>query len=176
MADHELNPKRKLLVLTTGGTIDKTYDEFEGTLENRESEMHRRLNDRLRLPYTELEVLSLMSKDSLHMNDYDRALIVKAVELHMKKGDPILIIHGTDTMAKTAEAIAKKLQVSVPVLLTGAMKPMDVHGSDALQNVAEAMMAAFLIRPGVYISFHGRLFSAPNVQKDRRLGTFIATQ
>lgn len=170
------NPKRTILVMTTGGTIDKTYDERDGTLENRESAMRERLQTWLRLPYKNLEVLSLMSKDSLHMNDFDRALIAKAVELHMQKGHPIVIIHGTDTMSKTAEYICRKVKVSVPVILTGAMKPMEVIGSDALQNVAEALMAAELVAPDVYISFHGRLFKAPGVQKNRDRGTFEAIE
>lgn len=170
----ELNPVRKLLILTTGGTIDKTYDESEGTLENRQSAMRERLSARLRLPYTAIEVLSLMSKDSLHMNDYDRALIAKAVELHMQKGHPIIIIHGTDTMSKTAQSLYDRLSPTVPVILTGAMKPMDVLDSDATQNVTEALMAAFLVPAGFYISFHGRLFDVPKVVKNRGRLTFEA--
>jgi L-asparaginase len=170
----KFNPVRKLILLTTGGTIDKTYDESEGTLENRESAMRERLATRLRLPYTEVEVLSLMSKDSLHMNDYDRALIAKAIELHMQKGLPIVVIHGTDTMAKTAEVVANRLSPTVPVIFTGAMKPMEVIGSDALQNVTEALMAAFLVNPGFYICFHNRLFPVPGVQKNRLKLTFEA--
>jgi L-asparaginase len=172
--DQDLNPKQTILVMTTGGTIDKTYDERDGTLENRESAMRERLQTWLRLPYKNLEVLSLMSKDSLHMNDFDRALITKAVELHMHKGHPIIVIHGTDTMSKSAEYLARKIKVSVPVIFTGAMKPMEVIGSDALQNVAEALMVAELVSPAIYISFHGRLFAVPEVRKNRDLGTFEA--
>ena len=56
------NLKSRIIVLTTGGTIDKSYDEFDGSLQNRGSEIKRDLIGRLRLPYTELEVMSLMAK------------------------------------------------------------------------------------------------------------------
>jgi L-asparaginase len=169
-----LNAMRDVLVLTTGGTIDKTYDEFDGTLENRESQILNRILKRLRMPYTHLHVYSLMSKDSLHMNNFDRSLVLKSVQLHMEKGYPIVLLHGTDSMAKTAEYIEKNLSPSVPIVFTGAMKPMGFDDSDATQNVTEALLAAQLVGPGVYISFHNRLFQVPGVRKNKKLSTFEA--
>ncbi|TNF01179.1 MAG: asparaginase, partial [Deltaproteobacteria bacterium] len=95
--------KQDVIVLTTGGTIDKSYDEFEGTLENRETMIKELILGKLRLPYTYLRVYSIMSKDSLYMTDYDRSLIAKSIKTQMEKGFPIVVLHGTDTMAKTAE-------------------------------------------------------------------------
>lgn len=171
--DH-LNKVRDILVLTTGGTIEKTYDEFDGTLENRESQIRNRILQRLRMPYTHLHVYSLMSKDSLHMNEFDRSLILKSINLHMEKGFPMVILHGTDSMAKTAEHVYKNLRPTVPIVFTGAMKPMGFDDSDAMQNATEALLAAQLVRPGVYISFHNRLFQVPGVRKNKDLRTFEA--
>lgn len=173
-SDENLNKMRDVLVLTTGGTIEKTYDEFEGTLENRESQIRNRILKRLRMPYTRLHVYSLMSKDSLHMNEFDRSLILKSLKLHMEKGHPMVILHGTDTMAKTAEHVYRNLRATVPIVFTGAMKPMGFDDSDAIQNTTEALLAAQLIRPGVYISFHNRLFQVPGVRKNKELRTFEA--
>lgn len=169
-----LNKVRDVIVLTTGGTIEKTYDEFDGTLENRESQIRNRILKRLRMPYTHLHVYSLMSKDSLHMNDFDRSVILKSLKLHMEKGHPMVILHGTDSMAKTAEHIYKNLRPSVPIVFTGAMRPMGFEDSDATQNTTEALLAAQLIQPGVYISFHNRLFQVPGVRKNKMLRTFEA--
>ena len=52
------------------------------------------------------------------------------------------------------------------------MKPLGFEDSDALQNVTEALFAARLVKPGVYISFHNRLFTVPGVRKNKELGTF----
>jgi L-asparaginase len=160
-------------VITTGGTIDKSYDEFEGTLGNRETFIKERILSKLRLPYTYLHVFSVFSKDSLHMTDYDRTLLVKTIENQMEKGNPIVVLHGTDTMSRSAEQVEKELKkVTVPIVFTGAMKPMGFDDSDARQNVTEALLVSKIINPGVYISFHNQVFKMPGVRKNKTKGTF----
>jgi L-asparaginase len=64
--------KHEILVFATGGTIEKTYNEFDGSLENRGTSIKNRIHSKLRLPATQIEVWPLMSKDSLYMTDQDR--------------------------------------------------------------------------------------------------------
>lgn len=172
----DLENATEVLVMTTGGTIEKSYDEFDGSLANRESQIKERILHRLRLPYTKISVFSLMAKDSLHMTDYDRTLITKTIESHLSKKKPIVVLHGTDTMAKTAKLVFENLssQLEVPIVFTGAMKPMGFEDSDANQNVTEALLAAKVLKPGVYISFHNRVFELPNVRKNKEKRTFEA--
>lgn len=172
----DLENATEVLVMTTGGTIEKSYDEFDGSLANRESQIKERILKRLRLPYTKISVFSLMAKDSLHMTDYDRTLILKTIETHLPKKKPIVILHGTDTMAKTARLVHEKLneKLETAIVFTGAMKPMGFEDSDASQNVTEALLAAKVMKPGVYISFHNRVFELPNVRKNKEKRTFEA--
>jgi L-asparaginase len=164
---------KRINIITTGGTIEKTYDELEGTLYNRETVIKNRINQRLRLPYTEIIIHSLMTMDSLDMQEEDRELICAKVCELAEENHPIVVLHGTDSMQQTAELLEINLKkVNVPVVFTGAMKPLGFEDSDALQNVTEALMAAQLVSPGIYISFHNRLFSVPSVRKNRKLGTF----
>lgn len=159
--------------MTTGGTIEKTYDEFDGSLENRESSIKSHLEKKLRLPYVDIQVVSIMSKDSLHMTDYDRTMILKFLKMHIEKMKPIIVFHGTDTMAKTATYIYNEIKnPAVPIIFTGAMKPIGFDDSDAIQNSTEAILAANLLEPGVYISFHSRVFKLPNVRKNKERRTF----
>jgi len=166
----------EIIVMTTGGTIEKTYDEFDGSLANRESSIRQRILSKLRLPYTKLTIFSLMAKDSLHMTDYDRTMIYKTIESHLYKNLPIVVLHGTDTMAKTASVVYEKLkdsgELKGPIVFTGAMKPMGFEDSDAAQNVTEALLSAKLLDPGVYISFHNRVFKLPRVRKNHEKRTF----
>ena len=167
------NTAEKIIIVSTGGTIEKTYDEFEGSLGNRESEVRKRIIEKLRLPYTELEVFSIIAKDSLHFTEYDRTVMVKTIEAQLKKGHPIVVLHGTDTMAKSAERVFKDIpEPKQAVVFTGAMVPMGFEDSDARQNVTEAMLAAKLIGPGVYISFHNKVFKVPGVRKNPKNRTF----
>lgn len=167
------NSKTRVILITTGGTIDKTYDEGDGTLENRDSLIKQALVARLRLPYTELEVFSIMSKDSLYMTDEDRSLICMYMKNQLSRKVPIVVLHGTDTMTHTAEFCLKNIgEVPVPIVFTGAMKPLGFSDSDAQQNVTEALLAAKLLKPGIYVSFHNRIFNVPNVKKNKDKRTF----
>lgn len=163
----------RINIITTGGTIEKTYDELEGTLYNRETVIKNRINQRLRLPYTEIIIHSLMTMDSLDMTAVDREAICSKVCEMAEEGHPIVVLHGTDSMQQTAEVVQANLKtVNVPVIFTGAMKPLGFEDSDALQNVNEALTAAQLVPAGVYISFHNRLFTVPGVRKNKQMGTF----
>ena len=166
-------PLKSVTVITTGGTIEKTYDEFEGTLENRESRIKERILSRMRLPYTRLNIISLFSKDSLYMTEEDRKLLLQTVREQSEQGHPIVILHGTDTMDQSAQVCLEGIsQAKVPIVFTGAMKPMGFDDSDATQNTIEALMASQLLEPGVYISFHNRIFKAPRVRKNKQKRTF----
>jgi L-asparaginase len=169
--------KDNIIIMTTGGTIAKTYDEFEGSLANRQNEIKDKINQRLRLPYTMLEVFSVLEKDSLHMTDYDRSLICKTIDHQLEKKSPIVILHGTDTMTKTAETYFNlNPNPAVPIIFTGAMRPLGMEESDAMQNITEALLAAKLLDPGIYISFHNKIFKVPHVRKNREKRTFECTE
>jgi L-asparaginase len=164
--------KRKIIVITTGGTIEKTYDELDGTLSNRGSHLRGMLK-RLRLPYTHIQHQDLLWKDSLEMTDHDRQMILLAVQNFLPQKRPIIIFHGTDTMEVTAKFLYDNLEsVALPIIFTGAMKPFGFEDSDALQNFTESLYAAALADPGVYISMHNMLWQMPGVRKNRELGTF----
>ncbi|MBS0187783.1 MAG: asparaginase [Planctomycetes bacterium] len=168
-----------LTLITTGGTIEKTYDEASGSLSNRNS-IVRRMLARLRLVETTISTIELLSKDSLDMTDEDRASIVQAVRAAggstelATKSTGIIILHGTDTLALTGERIFKELpSPRVPIVLTGAMRPFEMKRSDALQNLNEAIFASGILPPGVYCVAHGRALAFPGVRKDREQGTFV---
>ena len=168
---------RKVALVTTGGTIEKTYDEQTGELANRRSIVRRMLSE-LRLEDTEVAVRELMSKDSLEMTEGDRERIVAAVEEAAAEGGGacrgVVVLHGTDTLAETGERLLARIpHPRVPIVLTGAMRPFEMKSSDALQNLTEAIFAAGMLPPGVYCAAHGRVLAFPGVRKDVERGTFV---
>ncbi|HEX2252733.1 MAG TPA: asparaginase domain-containing protein [Thermoanaerobaculia bacterium] len=166
---------RRVVVITTGGTIEKTYDEQTGELANRRSIVHRMLSE-LRLEEVEVDVVELMSKDSLEMTDADRDHITAAVGDALAADGGlagVVVLHGTDTLTVTGERLHRELPAPpVAVVLTGAMRPFEMKRSDALQNLTEALFAARSLAPGVYCVAHGRALPFPGVVKDRDHGTF----
>jgi L-asparaginase len=162
--------------MTTGGTIEKSYSEDDGSILNKESIFKERLLRRLRLPFTEIEVLEIMCKDSLDMTESDRETIAVALKEKLGSHDGIVVLHGTDTMEKTLKHCFSQIKnPKIPIVFTGAMRPAGFEDSDAQQNFTEALFAAQTCSPGLYISFHGTLFTAPNVTKDKTLKTFVKT-
>lgn len=178
MITNKIDKKKwfRINIITTGGTIEKTYDESDGTLANKETSIKNKINQKLRLPYTEIIVHSLMAKDSLDMTLDDRREILNKIQELDKENCPIVVLHGTDTMQQSAEFVEANFDASESVVIfTGAMKPLGFEDSDALQNVTEALYAAQIISSGVYISFHNRLFDVPGARKNKELGTFEQT-
>lgn len=172
---------RHVTIITTGGTIEKTYDERTGSLENRASIL-RRMLIRLRLERTSVNIIELMSKDSLQLTDNDRARILAVVRAtgadDASQDTPltngVIILHGTDTLDQTGELLHKEIPAPrFPIILTGAMRPWEMTRSDALQNLTESIFATGALPPAVWCVFHGRSLRFPGVTKDRDLGTFI---
>jgi len=160
-------------IITTGGTISKTFNEHDGSLRNDRPAIEVILAG-LRLPDLKLAYRYVLSKDSLELTDEDRRLIVDAVRRELPNADAVVIAHGTDTLSATGELLHGEIQdARIPVILTGAMRPYEFRDSDAPQNVTEALLACRLAPPGVYMAMHNRLLRFPGVVKDRATLTFV---
>ena len=157
-----------VLVLTTGGTIDKVYFDASSEYEIGEPtvpHVFREAGVAL-----EWRLHSLLKKDSLEMTDEDRIAIRKACEEAPESR--ILITHGTDTMSVTAEAL-----VGIPektIVLTGALAPARFRVTDAIFNLGLALGAVQSLPPGVYLAMNGTIFPAGKVRKNREAGRFEA--
>lgn len=153
-------------IFTTGGTIDKIYFDAQSEFQIGEPQIARLLHDaNVNFEY---HVVSLLKKDSLEMDDHDRAVIRQAV--HECQSAHILITHGTDTMVKTAQTIGDLDNKTV--VLVGAMQPARIIASDAVYNIGFATAACQLLPPGVYIAMNGEIFRPDEVAKDRSTMSF----
>ncbi len=156
----------QLEIFTTGGTIDKVYFDAKSSFEVGEPQIESVLHEaNLVIDY---RVTSLLRKDSLELTDEDRALIRKAVL--DSAADRIVITHGTDTMINTA--IALEAIPGKTIVLTGAMQPARFRLTDAVFNIASAMMAAQTLSEGVYIAMNGRIFNPHRTRKNVKLNRF----
>ena len=165
-----------IYLITTGGTIEKEYNEQLGVVLNTSSKIGQYLKQ-LRLPDCEVKVIPLMNKDSLEMTSADRAILVNELSKLLPQKFPVVITHGTDTMVESGLFIEDAVPaLDVPVVLTGAMKPLGFDHSDGLQNLTESLLAARLLGPGVHVVIHGQVFPVSQARKDRDLGTFVRTQ
>ena len=164
---------QRIYIIATGGTIEKVYSEQTGNVQNLDAKIDRYFR-LLRLPDAEIQVTHLMNKDSLEMTGNDRQRVLETVQEKLKNPAPIVITHGTDTMIDTGLLLQKSLpDLRIPVVLTGAMTPLGFEASDGLQNLTEALFAARLLSPGVYIVMHNQVFPVDRARKDRELARFV---
>ena len=163
---------RSVALISTGGTIEKTYDALSGVLHNQVSVLDIMLAS-LELRSVQVHRIHLMNKDSLEMTDADHNLIAETAHWAAKVHQGVVIVHGTDRLEVSGERILDIGSPQVPVILTGAMRPYELRSTDALQNLTEALLAVQLVEPGVYGAMHNRVLKFPGVVKDRQRGTLV---
>lgn len=165
--------KRRIALISTGGTIEKTYDELSGVLANHVSVLDVMLVS-LELRGVEVQRVQLMNKDSLDMTVADHTLIAETSASMAKATAGVVVVHGTDRLAESGERLVELVGTPAsPVVFTGAMRPYELRSTDALQNLTEALLAVQLVRPGVYVAMHNQVLQFPGVRKDRERGTFV---
>jgi L-asparaginase len=160
-----------VLILVTGGTFDKKYDELTGRLFFRDTHVAEML--RLGRSRVNVRVETAMMIDSLELDEAGRAAIVACcgrAEEHA-----IVITHGTDTMVETAHALAAAPLDRKTIVLTGAMVPYAFGSSDGLFNLGSALSFVQVLPPGIYIAMNGQHFRWNAVRKNRETGIFEAT-
>jgi len=165
--------KRRICIISTGGTIEKTYDELQGVLHNRVSVLDIMLAS-LTLQHLELVRVPLMNKDSLDMTEADHTLVARTAGTMAEGHDGVVVVHGTDRLTVTGDRMVELLGVPrVPIVLTGAMRPYELRRTDALQNLTEALMAVQILAPAVWVVMHSRALRFPGVKKDYQRGSFV---
>ena len=139
-------------IIATGGTFDKHYDPIRGELGFGHTHLDQ-IVARARLAQR-VEVDVTMLLDSLEMTDALRAQVVDACRRAPEKR--IVVVHGTDTMTLTAHALALAA-LPKAIVLTGAMVPYCIEGSDAVFNLGFAMGCVQALNAGVHIAMNGQL-------------------
>ena len=154
-------------IFATGGTFDKEFNEINGELFFKETNLYELLElGRCKL---DIKIETLMMIDSLKMSATERNYIVEKCK--KENTHKIIITHGTDTIVKTAEVLARNIKNKI-IILTGAMIPIKFGSSDGLFNLGSALSFVQILNPGVYITMNGRYFHYDNVRKNKKIGIF----
>jgi L-asparaginase len=164
--------KRRIALISTGGTIEKTYDELSGVLANHVSVLDVMLAS-LELRGVEVQRVQLMNKDSLEMTPDDHTLIARTARTMAEAFDGVVVVHGTDRLAVSGERVYELGPAAAPIVFTGAMRPYALRSTDALQNLTEALAVVQLLPAGVYVAMHNQVLAFPGVVKDPQRGTFV---
>ena len=163
-----MNEKKKILLLTTGGTI-ASMPGGEGLEPHRSGVMERELQQ-LRT-YYDIQVRDVMCLDSSNIRPEEWQLIAREIFENRVGYDGIVVSHGTDTMAYTASAVTFMLpDIDVPVVFTGSQLPLADMLSDGPDNLRTAFAMAASGCPGVFLAFDRKVMLGCRAVKVRASG------
>lgn len=138
-------PRPKIAVLYVGGSIGMIRNQKTGFIEPLESlsEIYRFLPEVQK--EVSLEFFSVYNLGSSEVTPEHWIAIAETVKKHYDAFEGFVVVHGTNTMAYTASALSFALQqLSKPVILTGAIVPINDIASDGRLNLVYAIRAAQL--------------------------------
>ncbi len=167
------NPRPRVLVLATGGTIAGRAASPEDVTGYRSGVISV---DKILAAVPELHSVAevkgeqLCNIDSKDMTD--EILIRLAVRVNEilagNETDGVVITHGTDTMEETAYFLSLTVKSEKPVVLTGAMRPATAKDADGPRNLLDAVRVAAspeTAEKGVLVVMNGKIFAAKEVTK-----------
>ena len=162
---------KKFIILNIGGTLNKIYDPIKGELivpkDSRALALPINATYRSNQPP---KIEGLIYKDSLEMTKSDRRLLLQAVV--SKKETKIIIVHGTDTMKKSARILASFIP-NKTIIFVGAMQPLSIDPYEASMGLGMAI--GFLqkkTKKGVFVCMNGLIKKYTAIKKNYTLGVF----
>lgn len=162
----EVDLLKKLLLLTTGGTIASVESENGLAPGVKAEDLLSYLNE-INAEYT-MDTKSLMSIDSTNMQPEYWVDIATAIYENYDEYDGFVVTHGTDTMAYTSAALSYMLQnPDKPIVITGSQIPITFKKTDAKKNITDAIRFACDGVGGVYVVFDGRVIQGTRAIKLR---------
>lgn len=167
----------KIAFLGTGGTIASIgTDQFDLLDYNATDEridadtlierlgLHGRIADILPVNFRQIDSTAITLGDWADLADLCHDL---ARDQDLKG---IVIGHGTASLEETAWLLSLVLDIPIPVVVTGSIRPLTGISSDANANLAAAVRVAAAVEgPGVFVVINDEIHSPRNVTKSHTL-------
>ncbi|MCI2900716.1 asparaginase [Staphylococcus hominis] len=159
---------KKILVIHTGGTISMSQNQLNQVVTNdiNPISLHKNIIGQ----YANVYEISPFNVPSPHIT---LSHVIKLKDIIMKEFsknhyDGCVITHGTDTLEETAYLLDLTIDISQPIVITGAMRSSNEIGSDGLYNFISAIRVVTSLEAsdkGVMVVFNDEIHTARNVTK-----------
>lgn len=159
--------KKKILIITTGGTIAMKHNSPFGVIPNDEFTEHLRSFPQLEEIAT-IDVYEFSNIPSPFMDPNKMLELAKTTDEKLKDYDGAVITHGTDTLEETAYMLDLILKTNKPVIFTAAMRSNSELGLDGPRNIVGAVRVAgadHSSNRGVLVVMNDEIDSARDVVK-----------
>lgn len=159
--------KKKILIITTGGTIAMKHNSPFGVIPNDEFTEHLCSFPQLE-EIAAIDVYEFSNIPSPFMDPYKMLDLAKIIDKKIIDYDGVVITHGTDTLEETAYMLDLILKTNKPVIITAAMRSNSELGLDGPRNIVGAVRVAGAERSsnrGVLVVMNDEIDSARDVVK-----------
>lgn len=159
--------KKKVLIITTGGTISMRYYPGKGIIPDDHLVEFLYTFPKLR-DNADIEVKSFSNIPSPHITPEIMLELAKMVDNIIDRFDAVVITHGTDTLEETAYLLDIVLTTRKPVVFTAAMRSGSDLGLDGQRNIVSAIRVAIhyqSIDKGVLVVMNDDIHTARDVVK-----------
>lgn len=159
--------KKKLLIITTGGTIAMKYDDEFGIVQNNELRSYLENFPQIK-DQAQINVLEYDNIPSPFMTPHKMLELANLVDEKIIEYDGIVITHGTDTLEETAYLLDLVLTTAKPVIITAAMRTDNDLGLDGPRNIVGAVRVGCNEKArgkGVLVVMNDEIDSARDVVK-----------
>ncbi|MBI3342178.1 asparaginase [Candidatus Curtissbacteria bacterium] len=160
----------KILVVTTGGTIDSLWDPGQDSIVvASESQVPTHFKNG-----SNFKFVATCRKDSRELTGEDREKIREEIDNSAEK--KVLITHGLYTLLDTAQYLEARLtNKEKSVVLTGSKTPLKgFENSDAPANLDFAVKSLGTARPGIYLALDERLLTLEKALEEQNKGTLFS--
>ena len=172
------NNINKILIINTGGTFNKTYNQKTG--KNEVAQNSNAIKEILQHSYNiKYKIKELVLKDSLEFNDNDRELIYQTIRT--SKYQHIIVIHGTDTMSDTCKFIDRMQKqkcntANKTIVFVGAMTPFAFDNTQSSFNLGVAIgfleQKAKKPKNNIFIAMGGVVKPYKTIKKNKQKAIF----
>ncbi len=159
--------KKKILIITTGGTIAMKYDSEKGVIPSDELISFLKTFPQLDAVAT-IDIHEFSNIPSPYMTPDMMFDLAKFIDIKIVDYDGIVITHGTDTLEETAYMLDLVLTTRKPVVFTAAMRSGDDLGLDGPRNIVGAVRVsahADSIDKGVLVVMNDEIHIARDIVK-----------
>jgi len=160
-----------VLIINTGGTYNKKYNEIKGELEVVQNNLYIEeiLYSIYKKQNPDIIIKNIINKDSLDIVEEDRIELLELIQSTEYKN--IIIIHGTDTMDKTARYI--DIGMNKNIVFVGSMIPFSINPIEASFNLGMSLgYLNNMTENNICISMNGEIGNYKNIKKNKQLGYF----
>ena len=132
---------KRILLIGTGGTIASELTESGLTPELSTEQLLSHIPSISE--FCRADCLQILNLDSTNIAPQHWLAMARCIREHYDDYDGFVVLHGTDTMAYSASALAFMLEnLAKPVIFTGAQIPLGQIRTDGRDNIINSMLIA----------------------------------